>query len=681
MKKHYFTFMQKVFDNGHAEPVPPETSESTHARWYLPHFGVYHPQKPGKIRVVFDSAAEKDGVSLNKLLLSGPDLSNNLLGVLIRFRQDPVAFMADIEQMFHSFIVQEDHRDFLRFLWYKDNDPDQVVEYRMKVHIFGNTSSPAVATYALRKTTEVEEANFGADAKDFVHKNFYVDDGLKSVPGPVEAVDLLRRTQAMLATANLHLHKIASNHAKVTQTFPSEDQASDLRDLDFSKDTIPVQQSLGVFWDVGSDTFTFRVTSREKPFTRQGVLSVTHSLYDPLGLAAPVVIKGKLLLRSMTAHLRNLQPEDWDKLLPEDHKPAWDAWCQSLTTLENLRVPHSYSTRPLKEATRRELHTFCDASVEAIGVVSYLRTIQLDGTVQVSFVLGKTKLAPPQATTIPRLELCAAVLGFELTELITEELDLQPDSVTYYSDSKVVLGYITNKTRCFYIYVSNHVERIKKSSTPDQWHYVQSINNPADLATRSVEAQNLQSTPWHTGPKFLHDLDSSSDTQVASSASESTMDDPEVRLELKTLATQIKQSKSLGSECFSKFSQWSTLMKAISRLILTARSYSQSNPKEQRTASRTQVLDQAKTVIIKNVQSEVYGDVVDRLKSSERLPKTSPLIKLCSVIDSEELLRVGGRLDRADIDNEERDPLILPSLHHITTLLVRHYHALVQHQG
>ena len=383
----------------------------------------------------------------------------------------------------------------------------------------------------------------------------------------------------------------------------------------------------------------------------------------------------------MTAHLRNLQPEDWDKLLPEDHKPAWDAWCQSLTTLENLRVPHSYSTRPLKEATRRELHTFCDASVEAIGVVSYLRTIQLDGTVQVSFVLGKTKLAPPQATTIPRLELRAAVLGFELTELITEELDLQPDSVTYYSDSKVVLGYITNKTRCFYIYVSNHVERIKKSSTPDQWHYVQSINNPADLATRSVEAQNLQSTPWHTGPKFLHDLDSSSDTQVASSASESTMDDPEVRLELKTLATQIKQSKSLGSECFSKFSQWSTLMKAISRLILTARSYSQSNPKEQRTASRTQVLDQAKTVIIKNVQSEVYGDVVDRLKSSERLPKTSPLIKLCPVIDSEELLRVGGRLDRADIDNEERDPLILPSLHHITTLLVRHYHALVQHQG
>ena len=278
-----------------------------------------------------------------------------------------------------------------------------------------------------------------------MHKNFYVDNGLKSVPEPVEAVDLLHCTKAVLAMANLSLHKVASSHAKVTQAFPSEDQASDLHDLDFSRDTIPVQWSLGGVWDIGSDTVTFRVTLREKPFTRRGVLSVTNSLDNPLGIAAPVVIKGKLLLRSMTAHLNNLQPEDWDKLLPEDHKPAWEAWCQSFTTLENLRVPHFYATRPLKVATRRDLHTFCDASVEVIGVVSYLRTIQPDGPVQVSFVLGKAKLAPPQATTIPRLELCAAVLGVELTELITEELDLQADSITYYSDSKVVLGYITNE--------------------------------------------------------------------------------------------------------------------------------------------------------------------------------------------------------------------------------------------
>ena len=127
------------------------------------------PQKPGKVRVVFDSAAETEKASLNKLLLSGPDLNNGLLGVLVRFRQDPVAFMADVEQMFHSFLVQEKHRALLRFFWHKDNDPAKdLTEYRMRVHVFGNTSSPAVATYGLRKTAEVGEAEFGPDAKALV---------------------------------------------------------------------------------------------------------------------------------------------------------------------------------------------------------------------------------------------------------------------------------------------------------------------------------------------------------------------------------------------------------------------------------------------------------------------------------------------------------------------------------
>ena len=184
-------------------------------------------------------------MSLNKLLLSGPDLTNNLLGVLLRFRQDPVALVGDIEQMFHSFKVKEEFRDFLRFLWYKDNDPNgAITEYRMKVHIFGNTSSPAVANYALRKTAEVGEAKFGSDAKSFVDNNFYVDDGLHSAPDSTTAIDLLRRTQAMLATANLRLHKIASSHAEVMDAFPPEDHASGLHNLDFNKGPVPMQRSL-----------------------------------------------------------------------------------------------------------------------------------------------------------------------------------------------------------------------------------------------------------------------------------------------------------------------------------------------------------------------------------------------------------------------------------------------------
>ena len=135
------------------EPILVSKLNTPKPLWYLPHFVVYHPQKPNKIHVIFDSVAEVNGISLNKLLLSGPDLTNSLLGVLLHFRQNPTAFMADIEQMFHFFVIKEEHRDFLRFLWYKDNRPDgAVIEYQMKVHLFGNTSSPAVAAFGLRKT-------------------------------------------------------------------------------------------------------------------------------------------------------------------------------------------------------------------------------------------------------------------------------------------------------------------------------------------------------------------------------------------------------------------------------------------------------------------------------------------------------------------------------------------------
>ncbi|KAK3735147.1 hypothetical protein QZH41_001892 [Actinostola sp. cb2023] len=397
--------------------------------------------KPNKVRVVYDAAAECGGVSLNSLLLPGPDLTNSLIGILLRFRESPVAFMADVEQMFYSFSVQENHRNYLKFLWYQDNNPGKdIVEYRMKVHIFGSTSSPAVATYGLRKTAEVEKASFGADAADLVNINFYVDDALKSVPTEEDAVDLLHRTQSMLSTANLRLQKIASNRQEAMEAFPSEDQASDLRDLDLSKDAVPVQRSLGVSWDLKTDDFTFKVSTEveEKPFTRRGVLSVVNSLYDPLGLVAPVVIRGKAFLRAMTS---NLKPQDWDEPLPKEYKKAWEAWRSSLDGLTDLKVQRSYTSKALTTATRKEIHTFGDASSDSIAAVSYLRVVWPNGHVDVSFILGKAKLAPTRATTIPRLELCAAVLATEITLLITEELDVCPGSVTYYTDSRVVLGY------------------------------------------------------------------------------------------------------------------------------------------------------------------------------------------------------------------------------------------------
>lgn len=238
---------------------------------------------------------------------------NSLAGVLIRFRREDVAAMCDVEQMFHSFHVSPEHRDFLRFLWFKENDLSKpVTEFRMTVHLFGNGPSPAVATYGLRRTVD-DGGEHDPGVKEFVQRNFYVDDGLVSKPTAEEVVTLVRNTQAALASANLRLHKVVSNSVSVMEAFPTEDLAKDIRSLDLRQDNLPAQRSLGVFWDLETDAFTYKVSIPDKPLTRRGVLSVVNSVYDPLGLAAPVLLHGRLLCNNWCPWARRKRPQyHWD---------------------------------------------------------------------------------------------------------------------------------------------------------------------------------------------------------------------------------------------------------------------------------------------------------------------------------------------------------------------------------
>ncbi|KAK2903743.1 hypothetical protein Q8A73_010400 [Channa argus] len=564
MKEHFVTFMQKIFERGHAELAPP--LQDGEEFWYLPVFGVYHPRKPGQIRVVFDSSAQYQSISLNDVLLKGPDLNNSLLGVLLRFRKEPVAITADIEQMFHSFIVRKDHRNFLRFLWFRDNDTaGDIVEYRMKVHVFGNSPSPAIAMYGLRRAALHGGQEFGSDARHFVDRDFYVDDGLKSQPSVDKAIHLLKATQEMLAISNLRLHKIASNSPLVMQAFPSADYAKDLKDLDLEKDAPPVQHSLGLSWNLLNDTFIFCVFDRDKPFTRRGVLATVNSVFDPLGLIAPVTVKGKRLLRELTR-----TTNDWDTPLPPDKEADWNIWRDSLLDLKDLKIPRAYTTVSLTNSVRKEMHVFADASTEAIAAVAYLEVTDDKGMCHVGFIMGKARLAPQSNHTIPRLELCAAVLAVEVAEQIAQELDSELDSLDFYTDSKVVLGYICNETRRFYVYVSNRVQRIRKFSRPEQWRYVPTSLNPADVATRSVPAICLTETSWLTGPAFLRD-------SVSYSAAEEAPFDlvcPESDAEVRTYITaHTNTTTTLGSHRFKRFSSWGTLVKATASLIHIVQSF------------------------------------------------------------------------------------------------------------
>lgn len=248
-RQHVLEFMEKIFTHEHAEKAPqmPLGQEC----WYLPMFGVYHPKKPSSIRVVFDSSARYGGVSLNDVLMKGPDLSNSLQGILLRFRQNTVAITADVEQMFHNFRVDEPDRNYLRFLWHQENDFEKPLdEFRMRVHIFGNSPSPTVATYGLHRS--VIDAD--SDVQDFVFHNFYVDDGLVSCKSEDQAVSLMKRTQrALMDGGKLRLHKIASNSKSALKQFDQNDVAKDLKSMDLGSDVLPTQRTLGVVWDIESD--------------------------------------------------------------------------------------------------------------------------------------------------------------------------------------------------------------------------------------------------------------------------------------------------------------------------------------------------------------------------------------------------------------------------------------------
>ena len=166
-----------------------ETTRRANKTWYLPHHGVFHPKKPGKIRVVFNAAALHDGVSLNNQLYQCLDPTNSLVGVLIRFRQERIAIVADINAMFHQVKVPPKDFDSLRFLWWEEKDLEGTPEeYQMTSHIFGATDSPCCANCCLKRTAEDNKVEFSKEAVNTVKKDFYVDDLLKALPSEVQAI-------------------------------------------------------------------------------------------------------------------------------------------------------------------------------------------------------------------------------------------------------------------------------------------------------------------------------------------------------------------------------------------------------------------------------------------------------------------------------------------------------------
>ncbi|XP_033759093.1 uncharacterized protein LOC117341342 [Pecten maximus] len=664
-REHFVSFMQKVLDSKAAEVAPPTTDEV----WYLPIFGVYHPKKPDKIRGVFDSSATYKGISLNGTLLSGPNLTNSLLSILLRFRNDLYAVTADVEQMFYRFLVKKEHRDFLRFLWYRNNDPtEELIEYRMRAHVFGNSPSPAVATYALRKAVEDAEK----DVKDLVNQDFYVDDCLLSRPTPQLAADVVKRTQLVLKTnGNIRLHKITSNNPEVMNAFHEEDQCQTLKSLNFDKDALPVQHSLGMSWDLNTDSFKFDIQVNTKPETRRGMLSTLNSIFDPIGFLSPITIHGRILFREIATGT------GWDEPIPTEQLEKWNVWTRSLEQLKDISIQRMFVPLSLSTSDGVELHIYSDASEKAIATVAYVVTLH-DGIYHTGFAAGKSKIAPVRGHTIPRLELCAAVMAVELAEFLCESLHISLQSVRYYSDSKVVLGYVNNKTRRSYTYVANRVERILRSCRADQWSYVNTRENPADLATRSsTKPEDFANSNWLRGPEQLY-------KNFAITPRKFPLVEPDDDKELRPEVT-VASRKTVLEESFidrlQDLSNWRKLVNVIVLIKRAARRFKGKLTPDSPTESTTHLIKESTAVIIRLIQEHAYHEEVLCLREGKHVPMSSHIRNLDPYLDGSGVLRVGGRLGKSDLPIEETNPIVLPSKHCLTKLLVQHHHKAVYHQG
>ena len=262
---------------------------------------MYHPSKPGKIRVVFDCSAEFKEVSLNKNLMSGPDLTNQIVGVLTRFCEEPVVIMGDIESLFNQVMVPKEDRSLLRFLWWEDHDiSGSAKDFEMCVHIFGGTSSPSCCNYVLKQTAYDNRSRYQTDVIDTLNRNFYVDDLLKSVKDVKAAIRLLHDVICMCADGGFWLTKFVSNRIELLDSIPEKDNRIGVKDVFLKIGTsFPTEKLLGVNWDIGSDALGFKLNPVGKPTTRCQMLSMISKIYDPLGLAASSLLKGQRILQEL----------------------------------------------------------------------------------------------------------------------------------------------------------------------------------------------------------------------------------------------------------------------------------------------------------------------------------------------------------------------------------------------
>ena len=537
-----------------------------------------------------------------------------------------------------------------------------------------------------------------------IRRNVYVDDVLKSASTEDKAIELVKDVKAVCGNGGFNLTKFVGNTERIINSIPDDHRAEKVKNLALGQDKLPIERALGVIWCVESDTLNFKIELKDKPCTHRDILLTISSIYDPLGFIAPVVLVGKKILQDIC------HSNSWDEPVDDSTRSRWEKWRNELCLLASLKVPRSFKPTEFGKIVSAQLHCMSDASTWGYGQCSYLRLEDESGKVHVLFVMGKARVTPKKTVSIPRLELAAATISVNIGDKLKNELEYENIKDYYWMDSKVVLGFIGNESR-FHTYVANRVQLIHEHTTPSQWHYVETALNTADEGSRGMSPKDfMEKSEWIKGPDFLKE-------PVESWLKEETYEDsPEVK-NVKVNTSTVKESSDILKR-LERFSSWFKATMAVALCLKYKRSLrdrvlakrkvscgvaSEEGPAGPNdvnsTSSQVNVTDQqeAGMEIIKHVQrnelpSEIKSlqDIQEKAFCGSRtsdkekkalLKKTSSLRMLDPVLDSDGVMRVGGRIRKANLPHTLKNPVILPKSSHISSLIISHVHGRTHHSG
>ena len=367
----------------------------------------------------------------------------------MRFREHPVAVLADIEGMLMQIAIHQLDQSALRFLWLADN---QIQQYQFTRLIFGANCSPSCALYVFNHCAKEKSQQF-PEALKAVRKHFYMDDYIQSHATEENACKAVLETKHCLQTGGFRLTKLVSNSSLVLNQIPPEDK-------DNQTDVVRV---LGVKWTLEKDCFLMKpLTNFPKDasaYTQRKIFSLVSSIFDPIGVMSPSTIRFKIVLQELWK-----LGKKWDKQIASQVVKPLQKNLDLYFSSPDVTLNRTLNKSCHSPESENEIHIFVDASAVAVAAVAYLKTVPNLGTnVETCYLIGKCKVAPIKQISIPKLELETAVIGVHLLSTIMKESSFHITRSTIWTDSQVVLDWLST-TKKQPAVVANRLKEILAST-------------------------------------------------------------------------------------------------------------------------------------------------------------------------------------------------------------------------